>query len=178
MLEGGPLPELGMESLIEYTAWQRDRWHDWFRTHPGTLRTDTGTHVAGGFATLGDLTRHVFTVERRYVQRLNGQALSDFADVSPDDVEALFAAGRASRSALRLLITSFAGDWDADRHLAIPAYADLTATPRKIVLHVLVHEIRHWAQIATLCRIHGQAIEAQDVLPSPVLGGTFSPRDR
>lgn len=45
----------------------------------------------------------------------------------------------------------------------------IRTTPRKIVTHVLVHEIRHWAQIATLLRLSGFVIESQDFLFSPVL---------
>ncbi|MGC2197205.1 MAG: DinB family protein [Terriglobales bacterium] len=46
----------------------------------------------------------------------------------------------------------------------------IRATPRKIVTHVLMHEIRHWAQIATLLRLSGFAVEPQDYLFSPVMG--------
>jgi uncharacterized damage-inducible protein DinB len=47
----------------------------------------------------------------------------------------------------------------------------LTATPKKIVIHVLVHEIRHWAQIATVLRAQGLTDEFHDFLFSPVMGG-------
>ena len=40
-------------------------------------------------------------------------------------------------------------------------------------MHVLMHEIRHWAQIATLLRLNGVAGEFHDFLFSPVLGGEF-----
>ena len=45
--------------------------------------------------------------------------------------------------------------------------------PKKIVMHVLMHEIRHWAQIATICRLNGLVTEWSDFLASPVGGGTF-----
>ena len=51
----------------------------------------------------------------------------------------------------------------------------LKATPRKIVVHVVMHEIRHWAQIGTLFRLHGLTGELHDFLFSPVLGGEFMP---
>ena len=52
----------------------------------------------------------------------------------------------------------------------------LTATPRKIVVHILLHETRHWAQIATLLRLNGWALNGfvdgfHDFLFSPVMGG-------
>jgi hypothetical protein len=38
---------------------------------------------------------------------------------------------------------------------------------------LLKHEIRHWAQIATLFRLSGLKVEMRDFLFSPVLGGEF-----
>ena len=49
----------------------------------------------------------------------------------------------------------------------------LRATPRKLVVHVPMHEIRHWAQIGTLFRLNGLTGEFHDFLFSPVLGGEF-----
>jgi uncharacterized damage-inducible protein DinB len=51
----------------------------------------------------------------------------------------------------------------------------MRATPRKIVVHVLMHEIRHWAQIGTLFRLNGLSGEFHDFSFSPVLGGEFNP---
>jgi uncharacterized damage-inducible protein DinB len=51
--------------------------------------------------------------------------------------------------------------------------SSLTATPRKIITHVVVHEIRDWAQIATLLRLNGLSGDFHDFLFSPVLGGEF-----
>jgi uncharacterized damage-inducible protein DinB len=47
----------------------------------------------------------------------------------------------------------------------------LKATPKKIVTHVLLHEIRHWAQIATLLRLTGVTDDFHDFLFSPAMGG-------
>jgi uncharacterized damage-inducible protein DinB len=49
----------------------------------------------------------------------------------------------------------------------------LRATAKKIVVHVLIHEIRHWAQIGTLFRLNGLTGEFHDLLFSPVLDGEF-----
>ena len=59
--------------------------------------------------------------------------------------------------------------WDVPREFVILGY-NVTATPKKIVMHVLMHEIRHWAQIATLCRLNGLVVEWQDFLGQPGLG--------
>jgi uncharacterized damage-inducible protein DinB len=81
----------------------------------------------------------------------------------------LFAFGRQSRAALRHFISTLpAEQLDVSRELTI---TDTTRrlTPRKILVHVVLHEIRHWAQIATLLRVRGMKVEFHDFLRSPVL---------
>jgi arylsulfatase A-like enzyme len=53
----------------------------------------------------------------------------------------------------------------------------LTATPRKLIAHVLIHEIRHWAQVATFLRLGGVTDGYHDFLFSPVLGGELRRSD-
>jgi uncharacterized damage-inducible protein DinB len=48
-----------------------------------------------------------------------------------------------------------------------------TATPKKSIAHVLLHEIRPWAQIGTLLRLNGLVGELHDFIVSPVLGGKW-----
>ena len=43
-------------------------------------------------------------------------------------------------------------------------------TPRKILVHVATHEIRHWAQVGTLLRTQGWKVPAQDLLFAPIYG--------
>ena len=40
--------------------------------------------------------------------------------------------------------------------------------------HILLHEIRHWAQIATLLRVSGLTGEFHDFLFSPIMGSGFT----
>lgn len=166
---------LSVEDLIEYTGWERGTWRAWFEAHPDALRVSAGPNGDGRFATIGDLVKHIFSAEQRYVQRLRGEPLTDFERLPTDDARTLFAVGDASRTDLVHLIASLPqSDWDSPREYTILTYLVKT-TPRKIVIHVLMHEIRHWAQIATLCRTNGLVGEFHDFLASPVWGGEFRP---
>ena len=70
-------------------------------------------------------------------------------------------------------IESFpAASWDVLKDFEFVGWS-LKATPKKIVLHVLTHEIRHWAQIATVLRLSGFTGDLHDFIFSPVLGGEF-----
>ena len=62
--------------------------------------------------------------------------------------------------------------WDIQRDLEFVGWS-LKATAKKIIIHVLTHEIRHWAQIATVFRLNGFKGDFHDFIFSPVLGGEF-----
>jgi uncharacterized damage-inducible protein DinB len=166
---------LTFDDLMEYTAWQRARWRSWLGDHPEALALGVGPHGDSRFTIVGDVVKHIFSAETRYVQRLTGEPLSELTGVASTDVGALFAAGDEGRRALRQLIARFPeGYWDTAREFRILTFL-VTATPKKIVMHTLMHEIRHWAQIATICRMNGLPGEFQDFLASPVWGGEFRP---
>ena len=99
--------------------------------------------------------------------------LTDTASIPSDNLEALFELGQQSRQALKDFIESFpAPSWDILKDFEFVGWS-LKATPKKIILHVLTHEIRHWAQIATVFRLNGFKGDFHDFIFSPVLGGEF-----
>src|SRR5688572_14415842 len=164
---------LSFDDLVEYTEWQRGKWREWFRDRPEVLAMSMGDHADGRFATVGEVVKHIFGAELRYVQRLEGEPLSDLAAVPADQVDKLFSTGDETRQRLKHLLATVSGDqWDSPRQFTILSY-QVTATPKKIIAHTLMHEIRHWAQLATVCRMSGHAADAQDLLASPLWGGEF-----
>ena len=168
------LVHLSLTDLMDYTDWERQKWHAWFRQHGAhVLKISAGPHGDGRFEIVGELVRHIFSAEKRYVERLCGRSLTDPASIPTDNVDALFQFSRQSRNDLREFIATFpARNWDVPQEFTI-LNNFLRATPRKIVMHILMHEIRHWAQIATLLRLHGLTDEFHDFLASPVPGGEF-----
>jgi uncharacterized damage-inducible protein DinB len=164
---------LSFDDLIDYTEWQRARWREWFRERPGMLALSTGDHGDGRFTTVGDVVKHIFGAELRYVQRLVGEPLDDLAAVPSDDVEQLFRKGDETRQRMKQLLGTMPVDqWNMPRQFSVLQYR-VTATPRKIVAHTLMHEVRHWAQLATMCRMSGHGPDPCDLLASPLWGGEF-----
>ena len=165
-----------LNDLMEYSAWERNKWRHWLLQHGDqVLETSAGAHGDGRFQTVGELIRHIFSAEKRYVERLSGQPLTDQSTVPSKNVEALFQFGDRSRQGLRNFLESYpACDWDVPQELKFPnSNTALKVTPRKIVTHVVLHEIRHWAQIATLLRLNGMTDDFHDFLFCPVMGGEF-----
>ena len=165
---------LSLNDLMDYTDWERQKWHDWFRQHGAeVLKVSAGPHGDGRFKTVGDLMRHMFSAEKRYIDRLSSRPLTDAATIPNDDIEALFQFSQQSRKDLREFVESFpAQQWDVPQNHKLMNNV-LRVTPRKIVVHILLHEIRHWAQIATLLRLNGLVDDFHDFLFSPVMGGEF-----
>jgi uncharacterized damage-inducible protein DinB len=163
---------LSFSELIEYTDWERSKWHDALsKQGDSVLLTPAGTQGNGRFPILGDLIRHIFSAEKRYIDRLSDRPMTDTASLSNSSVEALFGFGRESRRDLNEYVKTVpAQGWDVFKEFEFFGN-HLKATPRKLIGHVLVHEIRHWAQIATFLRQAGLPGDFHDFLFSPVLGG-------
>jgi uncharacterized damage-inducible protein DinB len=158
--------------LLEYTDWERQKWHEsLLQRGDRILLTSAGANSDTRFETVGDLIRHIFSAEKRYVERLSDKPLTDTASISTEKIEALFNLGQESRKALREFIETLpARQWDAPREYMMMNHP-IRATPKKFIIHVLLHEVRHWAQIATLLRQNGLKGDFHDFLFSPSLGG-------
>src|ERR1700747_127749 len=102
------LINLTVDDLMDYTDWERQKWHEWFRKHgDGVLKITTGPHGDGRFETVGDLIRHIFSAEKRYVDRLSGRPLTDTATIPSDNVEGLFQFSQLCRKELREFVAAF-----------------------------------------------------------------------
>jgi uncharacterized damage-inducible protein DinB len=162
---------LDVQDLVGYTNWQRAVWQAWFaQKGPAPLGVTTGGHGDGRFPTVGGMIRHIFSSELRYAERIAGIPLTDTTVVAVDDPGALFLLGAVGRASFRgVMETLPVAQWSMPLEFSL-FNTIVRATPRKIVMHVLTHEIRHWAQVATLLRLEGWTTDRQDLLFSPVLG--------
>ncbi len=167
---------LSLNDLMRYSEWERTKWQKWLRAQGDqVLSISAGPHGDGRFESIGDLVRHIFGAEKRYIERLSGrpiEQLTNLSSIPNNNTEALFQFGQQSRNEFRELVEKFPDqEWDTPRELQFPnSPARAYVTPRKMVLHVLLHEIRHWAQIATMLRFNGLVDEWHDFLFSPVYG--------
>ena len=163
---------LSLDELMEYTEWQRGKWREWFSQQGAQVLTmSIGPHGDGRFEKIGDLVRHIFGAEHRYVDILSAQTPADVSAVPTGDIDALFDFGVKSRSVLKEFASKLDdGEWNTPRNFRLMDFA-ITASPKKVLCHVLMHEIRHWAQIQTMLRFNGLVIGFHDLLGSPVAGG-------
>ena len=139
--------------FLRYTQEERDKWRRWFVEHPDAMEVEV--QPGARFATVGALIDHIFLVERRHVQRLQEAPLDTKTGLSGRHAPPLFDYGASVRRELE----QFASDLDDDvadqpRTFTVPT-GDFVLTPRKLLFHCLLHETRHWAQIALSLRRAG-----------------------
>ena len=141
-------------NLIAYTDHERTKWKTWLAADPSRLAIPFQT--GGRFATIASLLNHVFWVEERHLSRLEGHPLPDTTGVPEDNVPALFEFGDRVRAHLRDYVTTV-----DEKRFSEPITFSLRGGPmitvlrRKLAAHILLHEIRHFAQIAYAVRAAG-----------------------
>lgn len=145
---------LTYDELLRYTNEEREKWRAWLTAHPAAI--DVPLQADGRFATVGKLIDHIFLVERRHLQRLTGEQLAQQTGLTGNNAPPLFDYGASVRRELE----QFAADLDDDvadqpRTMQVASGGEYVLTARKLLFHVLVHEIRHWAQIALAVRLAG-----------------------
>jgi uncharacterized damage-inducible protein DinB len=146
---------LSIDELRTYTDEERGKWNVWFR---GQSREVFGSALqsSGAFPTVWHLLDHIFVVERRHLQRLRGEyPLPETTAMPPGDWDAIWDYGIHTRAELAGAIRSFSS-MEAGTPRAVQIMGEQRMiTPRKILFHVLLHEMRHWAQISLALRNAG-----------------------
>jgi uncharacterized damage-inducible protein DinB len=168
-----------IDDLLAYSDWERTQWHGWFREQgTGALAVGLGANNAGRVQNIGELVRHIFSAEMRYVERCLQVALTETSTIPVDDVDALFAFGAESRRALRELLASFPdAEWEARREMSFGTHT-WAVTPRKMILQAITHELRHWAHVAAFLRQAGYKPGFHDLIASPLFDAPAAVVDR
>ena len=144
---------LRYETLLELTSTEHHLWHQWFLEHPAAWDVPFAT---GRMATIGKLVLHIFAVELRYTQRLLGDEVTPWEGFPQSSIEDVFELGENARAQFVQFLTS-APESELDRVLTFETLTagTVTASKHKLASNVFLHDIRHWAQIATVLRQHG-----------------------
>ena len=141
------------DELLRYTSEERDKWRAWFERYPQGM--DAAVQPGGRLPTVGKLIDHIFLVERRHLQRLRQEPLSTETGLSGSNAPPLFDYGASVRRELEQLVQTL-GEDEADEIRQFDVRDRMwPMSPRKLLFHVLLHETRHWAQIALAIRLAG-----------------------
>ena len=135
-----------LDELLTWNAEERAKWQPWLKANPAALTVPL--QPGGRFPTVGSLIDHIFLVEVRHILRLQRQELPTATGVAAGDIDGLFSyAARGRQAVHRYLPTLTAGDLNTPRDVVV-SDGTFPLSPRKLLFHMALHEVRHWAQIA------------------------------
>jgi uncharacterized damage-inducible protein DinB len=149
-LNGISFPEFLMLNQAE-----TERWHAWFQRQSGAV-LDLPIAIANA-GTIRGLLRHIFGVELRHAERLlNRPEITRFEDLPTGSVDALFSIGERSRRLLREFLDGCSySELSTIIEIHTVSAGMLRTSKRKLLSHIFIHGIRHWAQLATALREAG-----------------------
>ena len=146
---------ISRNELLGWTAEERAKWLPWLKINPAAM--DVAVQPGGRFPTVGALIDHIFLVEVRHTLRLQGKELPAQSGVTAGDVDALFAYGERSRDSVKQYLPTLPIENLKTPRDVVVASGTYPLSPRKLLFHMVLHEVRHWAQIAAAVRMAGFA---------------------
>jgi uncharacterized damage-inducible protein DinB len=109
----------------------------------------------GRFATVGALIDHIFLVEARHLARLKRGTVPDSSGLAQPETANLFRYAAGVRLSLREYLRALAQEDSVTPREFTVQSGTFRMTPRKLLVHIALHETRHWAQIALAVRQAG-----------------------
>lgn len=146
------LPNLTGQDLIDWVDRTSDRWRNLLANHPEALDLPCDIRETNN---VGGLLQHVVAVELRYAERLCELPETPYDSISFDSAETLHAVHQRAMTML-LSLTEYGEDWwQHVTEFRTRSGGRMQASRRVIFMHLLLHSIRHYAQLATIARQHG-----------------------
>jgi len=145
---------IDFERLVDYSDYERAKWREWIAADP--RRMTIVLQPGGRFPTAAELLDHEFFVERRHLCRRQGATPPESSGVPLGDWARLFEYADLVRADFRHYVSELT-DTVADGSLTFDAIGlgPVTMSRRKLLTHVLLHEVRHLAQLALAARTAG-----------------------
>jgi len=144
--------EISVEKLLTWNDTTATHWRDFIHANPVILAI--ASDIRNG-STVADTLQHIVAVELRYAQRLGGLPETDYTQVPKDSADSLFATHTRALDLIRERLADPTYDWSAELAFETITLGRLRTTREAILIHLLMHSIRHYAQLATLVRQHG-----------------------
>jgi uncharacterized damage-inducible protein DinB len=143
---------LSAEDLLAWNEVNAKIWYTLAFQHPDVLYVPCDIYKAG---TIGEMLQHIVATELRYAERLAGAPVTDYAKVPFGTADEIFATHDRAGAIVRGLIADSTFDWSRMIEFATLTAGKRRASRRAVLHHLLLHAIRHYAQLATLARQHG-----------------------
>ncbi len=139
----------------ELQAWVEETslgWKKLITLHPEILSFPCEIRETKSVA---QLLQHIVAVELRYAERLNELPQTLYESIPFDSAESIYATHDRAMELLRPLLEQDQQFWSKILEMKTRSAGTLRASRRTVLVHLLMHSIRHYAQLATLVREKG-----------------------
>ncbi len=157
---------ISIRELLDFSYEDTQKWFEFFRQNPKALDVELG----GAAKDVRGLVLHIITVELRYVERLLGQAprsFDAFRGATFEQMQELFA---ESRRMIDEVLSRSTPESMSDVIVSqTKAFGEVRASKRKVLVHMMLHGMRHWAQLAMALRQAGFATGTHDLIFSKAM---------
>ena len=150
---------LTFKQLFDWRDEEAKKWRAFFEQNQQALELPCGVAQAKD---IREMLLHIFAVDLRYAERLRGEDVTAFEAFTNATAQDLFETGdRAS-----LLLREYAEgateeELDQELEFTTRTAGTLKASRRKILIHTVMHGMRHWAQLASMLREKGMKTDWQ-----------------
>jgi len=146
-------PGIKLEELLADNEASTGKWQAWFKANEAALAVPCDIYNS---AAVRGLLKHIFAVELRHSQRLRSEEVIAYDAISADSLDDLFDVHAQAIQNLRRFLSG-ADDAALQEVITLQTVSAGTmhASRRKLFTHILLHSIRHWAQLSTLLREKG-----------------------
>ncbi len=138
--------------LQEWVEQMSRGWKKLISEHPEILSFPCDIRETRNVA---ELLQHIVAVELRYAERLNEMPQTPYEAIPFHSVEAIYATHDRAMDMLRPLMDRDEQFWEAIIECKTRSAGAPHASRRTVLVHLLTHSVRHYAQLATLVRKQG-----------------------
>jgi len=148
------LAQISFAELLDWNESETKKWRTWFEAQPAAVLA-VPVRIAQT-KNVREFLLHIFAVELRYAERLNGQPVTGYEELPTGSVADLFGIGERARAGLRSYLANATDEQlKVVQEFQTRTAGTLRASERKMFVHTMLHSVRHWAQLATALREAG-----------------------
>jgi uncharacterized damage-inducible protein DinB len=157
-----------LEDLLADFEATAAKWKAFFAANPDAAEVATDIANRGN---IGSLVWHIYAASVRLSERLLGEPVTDLEATNPQDLDSAWELqSRAAANLRQYFESTEEAALNEVFRFQTRAGGEISASRRKICLHIFVHAIRHWAQIGSIVRQHGFPPDwPQDILMSSAI---------
>lgn len=139
-------------ALVQWNDETAQHWQKLLQTFPEALELACDVY---GAKDVRGLLKHIFAVELRYSQRLSGFPVTAYEDIPSGSADLLFGLHRQAMSRYHEMLADPGVTWQEQLEFQTLSAGTIRASRQKVLVHAMLHSVRHYAQLATLVRQNG-----------------------